>query len=346
MEKIGENYQSTLNYIKQKLDMSVHDFKTRNDIVQDILAKCPYIQEYWDKKTNVHNNSKKLVAISQYGMLTSRLTNYLLMSDESKKMSRQEKSTYVFTDEYMKKKINRESITISNEGKSLNILNSPNLNILQKSNRNSRNFIIESSVKINKKDLERSDYLANVLKDYQAMIDSCIKKRIDGSYNRRILNWNLHTLRDDQKLAKTIIKGYFGENLEKYPQPQKKCDFFDWRDSRTLLKLLQMKGDFYENYNFWLTCFDLQCLLDKLDLTEQEDIVRKMLYTGLKFKDIEYYTGYSYSQIYYNIVPNIIGKIQNENIPYDVEVNPNILAKIENRDAKEQNKKNTKEKIA
>ena len=332
MEEIGVNYQQTLKYIKKRLDTNIHDFATRNKIVKEILQSCPYIENYWEQKNHVHNSSGFLEADSPYGMLVSRLTNYLLMSDESKKMSRQEETIYVFTDEYMKRKINRESITVDENGKQLNIVNSTNLQIIERPNKGSKNNIIPSKVTINKKkDLHKNTYMSHVLTDYQLMINSCILKRIKGTYNRRLLNWQLHTLRDDQKLAKEIMCGYYGKHLQKYPQRQKELNVFDWRDSRTLLKLLQTRGDFYQNYNFWLTCFDLQCLLDKIHLTENEDMVRKMLYRGFTIKDIEYFSGITYNQIYYGIIPNIIKKIQQRNIPYDVEVNPSIIDKIENR---------------
>lgn len=37
MKEIGVNYQTTLKYIKKRLDTSVHDFETRNKIVKEIL---------------------------------------------------------------------------------------------------------------------------------------------------------------------------------------------------------------------------------------------------------------------------------------------------------------------
>ena len=36
------------------------------------------------------------------------------------------------------------------------------------------------------------------------------------------------------------------------------------------------------------------------------DMVRKMLYKGFTIKDIEYFSGITYNQIYYGIIPNII----------------------------------------
>lgn len=345
MEEIGVNYQKTLKYIKKRLDTGIHDFVTRNKIVKEILQSCPYIERYWEQKNHVHNSGGFLEADSPYGMLVSRLTNYLLMSDESKQMSRQEETTYVFTDEYMKRKINRESITVDEDGERLNIINSMNLQIVKRPNKGGRNSIIPSKVTINKKeDLYKDTYMSHVLTDYQLMINTCISKRVKGTYNRRLLNWQLHTLRDDQKLAKEMLHGYYGRHFQKYPQPQKELNVFDWRDGRTLLKLLQMRGDFYQNYNFWLTCFDLQCLLDKIHLTDNEDMVRKMLYKGFTIKDIAYSSGITYNQIYYGIIPGIIKKIQQRNIPYDVEVNPSIIDRIEKRDKTKLEKKEEKSK--
>lgn len=343
MEKIGENYQKTLKYIKKKLDTSIKDFKTRNEIVIDIINKCPYLRTYWETKTHKYNRGNYLEAESPYGMLVSRLTNYLLMSDESKEMSRKEKTVYVFTDEYMKRKINRESITVSENGSVSNILDSVNFQIIKQPITSERNYIKKSLIKIYSSDLNKNTYESKVLTDYQKIIDRYVKKIRDKSYNRRLLNWQLHTLREDQRLAKKMLKGYFGESIEKYFQFDKKCDIFDWRDNRTLLKLLQMRGDFYGNYEVWLTCFDLQCLLDRLDLTDDEDKIRKMLYKGFSFKDIEYFTGFTYNQIYYGIVQNIITKIQKQNIPYDVEVNPIIIDKIEKRNQKKLEKIKRKE---
>lgn len=343
MKEIGVNYQKTLNYIKKRLDTSIYDFATRNEIVKEVLRSCPYIGRYWEQKNHVYNSNDVLEADSPYGMMVSRLTNYLLMSDESKEMSRQEETTYVFTDEYMNRKINRESITVDEDGKQLNILDSKNLQIVERPHRGGKNNIIPSKVTIDKKkDLYKDTYVSHVLTDYQLMINTCISMRIKATYNRRLLNWQLHTLRDDQKLAKEMLHGYYGKHLEKYPQPQKELNIFDWRDGRTLLKLLQMRGDFHQNYNFWLTCFDLQCLLDKINLTDNEDMVRKMLHQGFTIKDIEYFSGITYNQIYYGIIPNIIKKIQQRNIPYDVEVNPSILDKIENRDKTKLKKKEEK----
>lgn len=343
MKEIGVNYQKTLNYIKKRLDTSIHDFATRNEIVKEILQSCPYIEHYWEQKNHVYNSDKPLEADSPYGMMVSRLTNYLLMSDESKQMSRQEETTYVFTDEYMKRKINRESITVDEDGEQLNILDSMNLQIVARPKRGGKNVLMPSKVTIDKKkDLYKDTYMSRVLTDYQLMINTCITMHVKATYNRRLLNWQLHTLRDDQKLAKEMLSGYFGKHLQKYPQPQKELNVFDWRDGRTLLKLLQMRGDFYQNYDFWLTCFDLQCLLDKIHLTDDEDMVRKMLYKGFTIKDIEYFSGIKYNQIYYGIIPNIIKKIQQRNIPYDVEVNPSIIDKIEQRDETKLQKKEEK----
>ena len=116
MEEIGVNYQKTLKYIKKRLDTNIHDFATRNKIVKEILQSCPYIERYWEQKNHVHNSGGFLEADSPYGMLVSRLTNYLLMSDESKQMTRQEETTDVFTDEYMTRKINGKSITVEENG--------------------------------------------------------------------------------------------------------------------------------------------------------------------------------------------------------------------------------------
>lgn len=342
MEKlVKDNYVATLSYIKHNLNMSIHDFKTRNEIVKSILDKCPYIKTYWLKKNNVHLTNGYLEDQSPYGMMISQLTNYLLMSDESKKMSK-ENDSYTFTDEYMKKKINREIITIEerpntnkfktnndSESSKINIVDSKRIDMFLSRQKNRIKF---PRVKITKEDLKENSYKGEVLRDYQRIINICLSKRENKTYNRRLLNWQLFLLRDDQKLSKSMLAGYFNSRELKYPQPQKQLNLFDWRDKRTLLKLLQMRGDFYKNYDLWLTCFDLQILLDKLDLTPTEDMIRKMMYLGLTFHDMEYYTGFSYNRIYYKIVPSIISKIQWENLPYDVEVNPNILDKIEKRD--------------
>jgi len=71
-------------------------------------------------------------------------------------------------------------------------------------------------------------------------------------------------------------------------------------------------------------------------------MVRKMLYRGFTIKDIEYFSGITYNQIYYGIIPSIIKKIQQRNIPYDVEVNPSIIDRIEKRDTAKLQKKEEK----
>lgn len=306
-------------YNVRGLDKTKTSFDDRLEVVDKFLEDTPFFEEYFDSQFNCHLNAgSELSSKNNVCNMIEIMADYLLMSDESKELSKQEETAYVFTDEYLEKKIKREMFDVPSEKGMVNIVDNSNIQIVKRPNK--RNHIINQGIQITKKDLSEDSFLGQVLRDYNSLLETIKYNTEHKIGNKRKLSYHQHAVSGDMIEAKASLKGIWGGSMgAPSANFQKPFDYFDFEDADTLKSLLQVKGDFFESYSLWLTCMELQMVLDKIELTSDEQVVRTLLYGGYNIIDIQDTTGINAYRIRRTIIPNIIKKIQKQHIKYDAE---------------------------
>jgi len=118
-------------------------------------------------------------------------------------------------------------------------------------------------------------------------------------------------------------------------QHQKDYDYFDFTDFRTVKAFLNVKGDFYESHNLWLTRIDFDNLVDKAGLTQEEYFVLYQLLQGSRPVDIEKDYGIKATRVRRIVIKNISKKIIALGEHYDADdevIGKRIAKKFKYRD--------------
>lgn len=325
------------------LDNKVSDLETRKKNVEENLAYKDFFQTYFDEKYNPHLDQDSALSSENNicGML-ERMADYLINSEESREMSKQEETAYVFVDEYMQKKIAREHTDIKDhtiEGKKndfelVNIMDSEHVQIVKRPSK--RNHILETSISINKEDLLDESEMGDILRDYQLLLDKIDYETFNSKGKKRKLSLQKFLVKNDMINVKKSYKGILPK-ASNVPsgQHQKDYDYFDFTDFRTVKAFLNIKGDFYESHNLWLTRIDFDDLVDKAGLTQEEYFVLYQLLEGSRPVDIEKDYGIKATRVRRIIIKNISKKIIALGEHYDADdevIGKRIAKKFKYRD--------------
>lgn len=297
---VAELDGTTVAEILKKLDYKIIDLEGRKKVVSDILNSTGFFKEYFSGyfRVNITNNDS-LSVNNNVCLALEKMTNYILNSSEVKKMDDKEKSKYIFyTDSlHFDKKINKELSIESMSGE-----NGNSDNVIHFLKRDNKNYKRAKTQKITNKDLKRDDFLGEVLRSYQIFKDFLteeIKKGKESKFNRFTLTKVKNQIENDMIYSKDHLLGVWGYELKSFSEStEPNIDVFDFTNINHLhgvtlekdgrcefikgLLYLKATDDYMNDFN--LILIDLQNLVNKTELSEEELFILSAIQHGLPKK--------------------------------------------------------------
>ncbi|MCT4776358.1 MULTISPECIES: hypothetical protein [Exiguobacterium] len=296
---IKSSSSATVNELKQSLDYQKVHLKDRIDVVEKMLNQSDFYEDYFSTlfKSNITSQDPLSEEVNVCRSL-SRMADYILSSKEVKDEKDAKKNNYVFyTDnQYFRRKMERE-VNFSELGGSTSFNNEEDLIHLLKCSE--KNYKAEKVQKIVSEDLERTDFLGQILKDYKQLNDylSNELKSKSNNYNRYLLSRMKGQTARDMIYCKDTLSGVFAYNPKNVSESTKPdYDVFDFTDKDHLLgksiaaeesrPALKVKGLLYfepqplSNGDFALVLHDLNETIKKAGLTNREKFVLSKVRDG------------------------------------------------------------------
>lgn len=330
--RVNNIYTSSINgvtigdahYRATHLDNKVSDLETRMKNVEENLAYGDFYDTYFAEHYNPHiDQDSALSSDNNVCAMLERQADYLINSAESREMSRQEETAYVFVDEYMQKKIAREHMDVPSMGDSssekINIVESENIQIVKRPNK--RNHILSIREEVKPKDLVGDSEMSDILRQYQELLNTIDYKTATTSGQKRKLSLQKFLVKSDMIEVKRSYSGVLPrpKNIGEGSPLQKSYDYFDFTDFRTARAFITVEGDFYESHNLWLTRIDYDRMLTEAQLTEEEMFVAQALRHGWGPVDIQKDFGIDSYRVRRTVMNNIAKKIAKLGDTYDME---------------------------
>jgi len=316
---------SEIFYRSTHLDNKVSDLETRMKNVEENLAYKDFFETYFNDHYDPHLDSDSaLSSDNNVCAMLERQADYLINSAESREMSRQDETAYVFVDEYMSKKIAREHLDVkefSEDGSmsSVNIMDNDNVQIVKRPDK--KNHILISREEIKPSDLVGDGEMKDILRDYQLLLDTIDEKTQKTSGQKRKLSLQKFLVKGDMIDVKHSYEGVLPrpKSTVEHNMFEHKYDYFDFSDFRTVRAFLTVNGDFYESHNLWLARIDFNNLLVKAGLTEEEALVAYCLEQGYTPKEIQEDYGIDSYRVRRTVMNNIAKKVVKLGDDYDCE---------------------------
>lgn len=220
----------TIDYTKTKLE-------DRMEVVEEIIGTgfhAGYIEDHFKVNLNASDALSEQDAICAQ---LEKMANYLLNSEEVKEEKKE--SAYVFysDEEAFRKAVNKEP-KIDSMGAEENTENV--IHFLKKEN---RNFKKSKDQSIKTKDLQREDFLGEVLRDYKQYLNAVtveLKKSDESKLSRFKLSEISGAVRQDMIQSKDMILGVFG-----YKTNAEESTVYDW-DLIDLTNIEHIKALLYQ----------------------------------------------------------------------------------------------------
>lgn len=307
------------------LPKEITDLEGRLEYIESILEDG-FFDTYYNDILDVHLNSNdSLSSESNISSMLETLANYILFSDESKEIDKQEKTKVLFTDEYIKRKSARRGEQSADDVDIERVMISKRP---QKSNSKKK-----TNVKITKHDLNRKDKVGDILRDYQSLIDAYDLALENGETTKPKVIKAKSEIKADMVLVKTSLDGIWYFEPEKVSSALSRgYDYFDFTDFTTVKTLLGMEGSIQDSYNLWLTMLDYNVILDKVlneQLNERQRLVIEFNKYGFSATDlIDYTNGSMYKMQIYRDIDTFVKKFNKLGEMYDAE-DPYLWERIE-----------------
>ncbi|AJO60830.1 MULTISPECIES: hypothetical protein [Bacillus] len=293
---------TTVHEINKKIDFEKTTLEERKKVVEEILNETNFYSEYFDGYFKTGITTKDFLS-HQNNVCKSldRMATYLLTSDEIKKEEEQEKTEYIFySDErYFQKKVEKEQSIESLTNSDSNDFSENVIHFLKKEERNK---ILLRPQSITASDLERDDWLGEILRSYKPFYDFVTQKLKNKEGNRFILSRIKGQLQHDMIYSKDTLLGVFGYNLKYFSQSTEydidvfdftnplhlKGDVVETESGKTISAkgLLFLKPDFDPNDDFSFILLDLKSTIEKAKLTDFEKEVLRQTQNGLTQEEI------------------------------------------------------------
>jgi len=294
---------TTVYELNQKIDYSKLTLDERKREVESILENTDFYSEYFSEhfKGSINSGDSLSQEINVCKSL-EKMANYLLNSEEVRKMEDAEQTKYVFhTDaQYFRKKIERES--------SLEFLLDSGEGTIHFLKRNEKNYKKPKTQVITKDDLDRKDELGEILRNLQAYSEFINQelKNPNTKFNRYLLTKIKGQLSADMVYIKEKMLGVFGEDFVTCKEgASPDLDVFDFtnhshlngftlettdkkgRKKKEFIKgLLYFKPYLDLNNDFSIILTDLQNTIDKANLTDIEKYVLNEMRNGSTKKEV------------------------------------------------------------
>ena len=261
----------TANELNKVMDRTLDNYEERKACIESTLEGTTFFEEYFTNYYNVNASQNDYLSLENN--VCKVLENYASYLLNSKDIDDEETQQYKFyyDESTFRRAVNKD---MKYDDKSPEVIDF----LLA----NQSNYKKAKDQKITATDLKRSDYLGEVLRDYQTYID--VLNTSDMKVYRR--NRLKGEVQRDMILSKDALLRVHGYNLRYFSESTKpNLEVFDFADFNQLKGysvdgvdphyskvdgLLRMKfnGDFQNDFQCIL--YDLDILIEKTKLTERE----------------------------------------------------------------------------
>ena len=304
MTKINDT--KTINkelYKLNNLDRSVTSIEDRLNEVNDKLNSTDLYINYFDNQYNPNlTGDMPLSENLQVCKSLEKMATYLLMSDESKQMDKDEKNNYIIHKDRDKfiKKLNRENSDFMDDENVVHFL------IKQ------RNDYKPKTQKITSYDINKNTETGRVLREYNNFlnnINKALKKEPDSRWF--MFSRAKHQINNDMIYVKNMLDGVWGENIKPISVPKKTDYYFiDFTDYKTVKYLIKMEQPSFEfDQDLWIVWIEFNDVVKKANLTEEEYFVFYLLQKQWNIKEISGYLNIDYDRVKRTVINNIVKKI-------------------------------------
>lgn len=269
-----------------RLDRKNGKLSDRLDNVNKILEEDDFFLDYFNSYYNPEiSQESALSEENNISQMLSSMADYLINSDESREMEKENKTEYVFTEDYFNKKTKRhEEVNGDSMDKDDNVQ-------YVESRPRTLKFKNDKTV-INKKDYDLNNEMSRILNEYNALL-----KRIDelnklNISNTRRYNSMKSSILDDMKMVKESYLGVFPRSKkvphEHYVKPVPENNYSNIKTVRTLIDSNNIGLE--KNYELWENYFDfeetLKGALKKHYLSRQDMAIIQLKSIGYSYRDI------------------------------------------------------------
>lgn len=287
---------TTADSLNKKLDRTLDSYEDRLNKVENILENTSFFDEYFDEYFNTAIGQSDYLSIDNNVCKT--LENYATYLLNARDIEQEKKAEYkiYYDEQQFRKALNKEVMFTDDTPDVLDIL------MIEK-----QNYKKAKQQQITKKDLEDEGELGEVLRCYNDYLEYLRDLSLPGQKFK--IDRIRGSVKKDMILSKDILKGVHGYNLRYFSESTSPdldvIDFSNFKhlkgfsldvknkNYRAVDGLLRMKfnGDFQNHFQCIL--YDLEQLILKTPMSEQEEKVLKMYRKGLTEKKISDIIGLS-----------------------------------------------------
>lgn len=303
----------------RQLDHSIDNYKERKDHLDELLEDNHFFEEYFDSHYNPNINTSG--GLSEDDIVCTTLENmatYLLNSSDVIEDDKKNDNKYVIHKNKNRflQKLNRENVTVSSNGVATNLVDEENVvHFLVKDSNNKK---LKKQL-IKRSDLTKDSETSRVLNEYNDFlihIDKHLKDKPDG--RRYLFSRAKAQVKDDMVYTKDALDGVWGYNINGQESSCPDYDIFDFTNENTIREMIKMaEPDFETNIDLWLTWHEFKIMIDKLNWSDDERVVLRMLRKQWSMIDISRYTDIDYDRLKRTIMNDIIRKIKKVGNKYD-----------------------------
>jgi len=252
-----------------RLDRKNGKLSDRLDNINQILEEDDFFLDYFDSYYNPEiSQDSALSEENNISQMLSSMADYLINSDESREMEKENKTEYVFTEDVFERKNKRHQTSKEDgevdESKIQYVGDKPNV----------LKFKNDVTV-ISKSDMNHKNEMSKILIDYSKLIAEINKKMENGSISRQKGSSIKSSVLDDMKMVKESYLGVFPRS-KKVPHGHyvKPVPEFNYSDIKMLRRIMStMPARLEDNYELWENSFDYNWIIRHAGLTERELII-------------------------------------------------------------------------
>lgn len=322
----------------RQLDHSIENYNERKKHVDDLLDDNVFFEEYFDNHYNPNINASG--NLSEENDVCSTLENmatYLLNSTDVIEEDKKNQDSYVIhkNKERFQQKLNRESVTVFNQGVATNLTDEENVVHFLVNDNNDKK---PKKQVVKKSDINSDSETGRVLREYNTFLEALNQKLRDKPDGRRFLYSRAKAkIQDDMMFVKNMLDGVWGYNINGQEVFNPDYDIFDFTNDKTILEMIKMaEPDFETSIDLWITWHEFNMMVDKLKFSEDEFLVLTTLRAQLNPTDISNYTNLDYRRIQQTIIKDIVRKIAKVGNKYDA-YDEEIARKLEHMVHKNEN---------
>lgn len=269
-----------------RLDRKNGKLSDRLDNVNKVLEEDDFFLDYFNSYYNPEiSQDSALSEENNISQMLSSMADYLINSDESREMEKENKTEYVFTEDVFDRKNKRHQALT--EGKEVDE------NKIQYVGEKPKVLKFKNnSTVIMKKDMNYKNDMSRILINYSKLLAVINKKMENGSISRQKGSSMKSTVMDDMKMVKESYLGVFPRSKKvphgHYVKPVPENDYSNIKTVRTLIDSNHIELE--KSYELWENYFDfeetLKGALKKHYLSHQDMAIIQLKSIGYSYREI------------------------------------------------------------